>query len=290
VAGTLKNLSAVPEVQPALAEEGIVQVMISLLDHGVMLGSKEYAAECLQNFTSSNDSLRHAMVSEGELPSLLAYLDVPLPQESAMGALCNFVSAVSPDNLVMFGVLRDGSSAAALLSPPRLLVHLGLYVRAVHQLRHDPLQRRDRRVGAAVQELGAEADCLGVCELAAAFLRHAQREEGVGVAGRAVVPTVPLSPGADQREEDPKISSCLWRTATYPSHRRRKSLLLCARKKEKTGKLVMERRIRSCSSWTSSNVSGASLAPRLMYTSSSNMARRNAGHLRNAAVAPARRS
>jgi len=118
-AGTLKNLSAVPEVRQALAEEGIVRVMISLLDHGVVLGSKEYAAECLQNYTSSNDSLRRSVVSEGALPSLLAYLDCPLPQESAVGALRNLVSAVSPDNLVTLGVLprlahvlRDGSVGA----------------------------------------------------------------------------------------------------------------------------------------------------------------------------------
>ncbi|KAM0907340.1 hypothetical protein ACQ4PT_016192 [Festuca glaucescens] len=118
-AGTLKNLSAVPEVRQALAEEGIVRVMIGLLDHGVVLGSKEYAAECLQNFTSSNDGLRRAVVSEGALPSLLAYLDGPLPQESAVGALRNLVSAVSPDNLVTLGVLprlahvlRDGSVGA----------------------------------------------------------------------------------------------------------------------------------------------------------------------------------
>ncbi|CAM0956414.1 unnamed protein product [Alopecurus aequalis] len=118
-AGTLKNLSAVPEVRQALSEEGIVRVMISLLDHGVVLGSKEYAAECLQNFTSSNDSLRRAVVSEGALPSLLAYLDGPLPQESAVGALRNLVSAVSLDNLLTLGVLprlahvlRDGSVGA----------------------------------------------------------------------------------------------------------------------------------------------------------------------------------
>ncbi|KAM0882450.1 hypothetical protein ACQ4PT_032312 [Festuca glaucescens] len=118
-AGALKNLSAVPEVRQALAEEGIVRVMIILLDHGVVLGSKEYAAECLQNFTTSNDGLRRAVVSEGALPSLLAYLDGPLPQEPAVGALRNLVSAVSSDNLVTLGVLprlahvlRDGSVGA----------------------------------------------------------------------------------------------------------------------------------------------------------------------------------
>ncbi|KAG8084093.1 hypothetical protein GUJ93_ZPchr0010g9947 [Zizania palustris] len=116
---TLKNLSAVPEVRQVLAEEGIVRVMIKLLDCGVVLGSKEYAAECLQNLTSSNDSLRRAVVSEGGLRSLLAYLDGPLPQESAVGALRNLVCAVSPDSLVSIGVLprlvhvlRDGSVGA----------------------------------------------------------------------------------------------------------------------------------------------------------------------------------
>ncbi|XP_051193463.1 uncharacterized protein [Lolium perenne] len=118
-AGALKNLSAVPETRQALAEEGIVRVMIGLLDRGVVLGSKEYAAECLQNFTSSNDGLRRAVVAEGALPSLLAYLDGPLPQEPAVGALRNLVSAVSQDNLVTLGVLprlahvlRDGSVGA----------------------------------------------------------------------------------------------------------------------------------------------------------------------------------
>ncbi|XP_047096262.1 ARM REPEAT PROTEIN INTERACTING WITH ABF2-like [Lolium rigidum] len=118
-AGALKNLSAVPETRQALAEEGIVRVMIGLLDRGVVLGSKEYAAECLQNFTSSNDGLRRTVVAEGALPSLLAYLDGPLPQEPAVGALRNLVSAVSQDNLVTLGVLprlahvlRDGSVGA----------------------------------------------------------------------------------------------------------------------------------------------------------------------------------
>uniref|UniRef100_A0A0E0BCV0 DUF7032 domain-containing protein n=2 Tax=Oryza TaxID=4527 RepID=A0A0E0BCV0_9ORYZ len=119
-AGALKNLSAVPEVRQALAEEGIVRVMVNLLDCGVVLGCKEYAAECLQSLTSSNDGLRRAVVSEGGLRSLLAYLDGPLPQESAVGALRNLVSsAISPDSLVSLGVLprlvhvlREGSVGA----------------------------------------------------------------------------------------------------------------------------------------------------------------------------------
>ncbi|XP_058084894.1 protein CELLULOSE SYNTHASE INTERACTIVE 1-like [Magnolia sinica] len=104
-AGTLKNLSAVPEVRQTLVEEGIIRVTINLLDCGILLGSKEYAAECLQNLTASNDSLRKAVVSEGGIRSLLAYLDGPLPQESAVGALRNLVGSVSVDGLVALGLL-----------------------------------------------------------------------------------------------------------------------------------------------------------------------------------------
>ncbi|KAK1376236.1 protein CELLULOSE SYNTHASE INTERACTIVE 3 [Heracleum sosnowskyi] len=102
---TLKNISAVPEVQQTLAEEGIISVMINLLDHGILLGSKEYAAECLQNLTSTDDNLRKCVVSEGGIQSLLTYLDGPLPQESAVGALRNLVCSVSEDILVSHGVL-----------------------------------------------------------------------------------------------------------------------------------------------------------------------------------------
>ncbi|KAF5464176.1 hypothetical protein F2P56_014270 [Juglans regia] len=102
---TLKNISAVPEVRQILAEEGIVRVMINLLDCGMLLGSKEYAAECLQNLTSSNDNLRRSVISEGGVRSLLVYLDGPLPQESAVGALRNLVGSVSTEVLVSLGFL-----------------------------------------------------------------------------------------------------------------------------------------------------------------------------------------
>ncbi|XP_073151457.1 uncharacterized protein [Henckelia pumila] len=116
---TLKNISAVPETRQVLAEEGIVKAMISVLNHGILLGSKEYAAECLHNITSCNDDLRRSVVSEGGLRSLLAYLDGPLPQESAVGALRNLVGSVSMEVLVSLGllprlvhVLKSGSLGA----------------------------------------------------------------------------------------------------------------------------------------------------------------------------------
>ncbi|XP_061339932.1 vacuolar protein 8 [Gastrolobium bilobum] len=116
---TLKNISAVPEVRQALAEEGIVRVMTNLLNCGILLGSKEYAAECLQNLTASNENLRRNVISEGGVRSLLAYLDGPLPQESAVGALRNLVGSVSWETLVSLGflprlvhVLKSGSLGA----------------------------------------------------------------------------------------------------------------------------------------------------------------------------------
>ncbi|XP_057757374.1 protein ARABIDILLO 2 [Arachis stenosperma] len=116
---TLKNISAVPEVRQALAEEGVVRTIINLLNCGILLGSKEYAAECLQNLTASNENIRRNIITEGGVMSLLAYLDGPLPQESAVGALRNLVGSVPEDTLVSLGflprlshVLKSGSPGA----------------------------------------------------------------------------------------------------------------------------------------------------------------------------------
>ncbi|CAL4928690.1 unnamed protein product [Urochloa decumbens] len=103
-ATALRNISAVPEVRQALADQGVVRLMVNLLDRGGG-GVGEHAAECLQNLTSSNDALRRAVVSEGGLRCLLVYLDGPLPPEPAVGALRNLVDAVSPDSLASLGVL-----------------------------------------------------------------------------------------------------------------------------------------------------------------------------------------
>ncbi|KAL4377713.1 hypothetical protein GQ457_02G000560 [Hibiscus cannabinus] len=116
---TLKNISAVPEVRQILAEEGIIKVMINLLDCGILLGSKEYAAECLQNLTASNENLRRSVISEGGIRSLLVYLDGPLPQESPVAALRNLVGSVSTEVLMsldflprLVHVLKSGSLGA----------------------------------------------------------------------------------------------------------------------------------------------------------------------------------
>ncbi|GER31292.1 ARM repeat superfamily protein [Striga asiatica] len=102
----LKNVSAaVPEARRALVESGLVRVMIDLLDRGILLGSREHAAECLQSLTSGNDELRRAVISEGGVRSLLSYLDGPLPQESAVGALKNLIGLLPNEVLVSGGVI-----------------------------------------------------------------------------------------------------------------------------------------------------------------------------------------
>lgn len=118
-AGALKNLSSVVEIRQSLADEGAIRVMINLLDCGAVLGAKEYAAECLQNLSSGCNSLKKSIVSEGGIRSLLAYLDGPLPQESAVTALRNLVVSVSMDSLISLGVppvlvhvLKNGSLGA----------------------------------------------------------------------------------------------------------------------------------------------------------------------------------
>ncbi|KAL2460839.1 ARM repeat superfamily protein [Abeliophyllum distichum] len=74
VACMLKNISAVPEIA----------YKISML---------------------SNDNLRRCVISESGIRSLLDYLDDPLPQESAVGALRNLVGVISVDVLVSLGLL-----------------------------------------------------------------------------------------------------------------------------------------------------------------------------------------
>ncbi|KAJ4892389.1 ARM repeat superfamily protein [Raphanus sativus] len=116
-ASTLKNISSVPEARHSLAEEGIVKAMIDVLSCGILLGSKEYAAECLQHLTSSNEALRRSVVSENGIQTLLAYLDGPLPQESGVSAIRNLVNSVPPeayDKIVhgLVHVLRAGSTGA----------------------------------------------------------------------------------------------------------------------------------------------------------------------------------
>lgn len=116
---TLKNLSVIPELRQTLAEEGIVKIMINVLDSGILLGSKEYAAECLRNLTSSNDDLKRSVIADGGVRSLLTYLDGPLPQEPAVAAVRNLVGLVSVESLISLGilprlvhVLRSGSLGA----------------------------------------------------------------------------------------------------------------------------------------------------------------------------------
>nr|GMC80366.1 vacuolar protein 8-like [Ipomoea batatas] len=106
-ASALKNISVVPEARQALGNEGVVEAMINLLDCSMAPELKDYAAQCLQNITSScsDDELRRCVIEEGGIPSLVTCLDGDLPHESAVGALANLVGYVPVETLVSLGVL-----------------------------------------------------------------------------------------------------------------------------------------------------------------------------------------
>lgn len=102
----LKNISAVPDTREILAQEGIIEAAIHLLEHGSSLGPKEYAAQCLQNMTSSNESFQRSVISKGGFGALLSYIESsPLPQEPAVGAVRNLVGMVSREALFSAGLL-----------------------------------------------------------------------------------------------------------------------------------------------------------------------------------------
>ncbi|KAJ0239898.1 hypothetical protein HA466_0226140 [Hirschfeldia incana] len=114
---TLKNISFVPEVRQNLAEEGIIKVMINMLSCGVLMESKQYAAECLQNLTSSNEALRRLVISENGVQTLLAYLYSALPQETGVVTIRNLVGSVSVETCFkiipsLVHVLESGSIGA----------------------------------------------------------------------------------------------------------------------------------------------------------------------------------
>ncbi|GJN04918.1 hypothetical protein PR202_ga22502 [Eleusine coracana subsp. coracana] len=118
-AGTLKNISEVPDLRQSLAKHGIVSVMVDLLDCGdAVLASKDHAAECLMNLTSSraNDGgLQRDIVSEGGLRALLLYLgdtdqDRLQPHRVAVSAIRNLVGVISTTS----GLADDDDTATTM--------------------------------------------------------------------------------------------------------------------------------------------------------------------------------
>ncbi|KAF8379420.1 hypothetical protein HHK36_028855 [Tetracentron sinense] len=185
-AGTLKNLSAVPEVRQTLAEEGIIKVMTTLLNCGILLGSKEYAAECLQNITASNDNLRRSVISEGGVRSLLVYLSSPLPHESAVSALRNLVGSV----------------------PMEVLVSLGLLPRLVHVLKAGSLGAQQAAASSIcrvcssteMKKLVGEAGCIPLL----VKMLEAKSSSAIEVAAQAISSLVTLSQNCREVKRDEK--------------------------------------------------------------------------------------
>ncbi|KAK4269647.1 hypothetical protein QN277_022777 [Acacia crassicarpa] len=164
---SLKNISVVPELRLALAQEGIVTTMINLLDHGIVPGSKESASECLQNLTSSNENLRRSVISEGGAKSLLAYLDSPLPQESAVTALRNLVGSIGEQDLISLGLLprlmhvlnsgSPGAQQAAVSVICRVLTSLDMKKMVAEAGVIPPLIKMLEAKPNAMRELAAQA-------------------------------------------------------------------------------------------------------------------------------------
>ncbi|KAE8702902.1 AP2/ERF domain-containing transcription factor [Hibiscus syriacus] len=105
---SLQRLSMTAETARAIVGHGGVPPLIEICQTGDSVSqaaAAKYAAECLQNLTAGNESLRRSVITEGGIKSLLAYLDGPLPQESAVGALRNLVGSVSIEVLISLGFL-----------------------------------------------------------------------------------------------------------------------------------------------------------------------------------------
>ncbi|CAL0304674.1 unnamed protein product [Lupinus luteus] len=216
---TLKNISAVPDLRQALNEEGVARIMINLLNCGILSASKEYAAECLQNLTASNENLRRAIISEGGLISLLAYLDGPLPQESAVGALRNLVGSVSEDTLVSLAVL------------PRL----------VHVLKSGSLGAKQAAASAIcricssnmIKKMIGEAGCIPLLIKMLESKSNSARE----VAAQAIASLMILSPNRREVKKDDKSVPNLVQLLDSSPHNTAKKYaisclgLLCSSKK-----------------------------------------------------------
>ncbi|VFQ84511.1 unnamed protein product [Cuscuta campestris] len=98
---TLKNVSVVPEVRQVLVKEVAIKLMIDLLDFAPLVGTKNHAAECLQNLTAGTDDIKRRVVSEGGVRSLLAFLDRQgPPREPTVLAVRNVVQWALTNELV----------------------------------------------------------------------------------------------------------------------------------------------------------------------------------------------
>ncbi|XP_056160648.1 protein CELLULOSE SYNTHASE INTERACTIVE 1-like isoform X1 [Syzygium oleosum] len=221
----LKNISAVPEVRQSLSEQGIVKVMIDLLDCGILLGTKEYAAECLQNLTAGNENLRKSVISEGGFRSLLAYLDCPLPQESAVSALRNLVGSLPPEKLASLNFL------------PRL----------VHVLKYGSLGAQQAAASAICRACGSEemkklvgeAGCIPLLIKLLEAKPHGARE----IAARAVSSLITVPQNCKEiKKDDKSVHNLVQLLDSSPQNTAKKyavSCLLCLSSSQKCKRMMI---------------------------------------------------
>ncbi|GJN25563.1 hypothetical protein PR202_gb13407 [Eleusine coracana subsp. coracana] len=98
-AGTLKNISAEPDIRQSLADNGTIRVMVDLLGRDdVVLESKEHAVRCLANLTAryNDDKLRRSVLLEGGMCGLLLYLNNNEDwNKAAVNAIRNLVDVIT---------------------------------------------------------------------------------------------------------------------------------------------------------------------------------------------------
>lgn len=104
--GILRNLSAVPDIRQSIVDEGVIRVMLNLLDSdSIIFRSKESAAECLQNLTASNENIRRTVISDGGIRTLVACLVGPCPPDSVMIAINNLIGSATPESVISLNFL-----------------------------------------------------------------------------------------------------------------------------------------------------------------------------------------
>ena len=123
-AGALKNLSAITELQSQLRREGILTVILCLLESSRPSECRDYAAECLKNLTAGE--LGSTAGAAAALPKLLSFID-ETAAPPAVAAVGNLVAILSPVELIstellpkLARILRRGSPAAQQLAAAAL--------------------------------------------------------------------------------------------------------------------------------------------------------------------------
>lgn len=117
----LKNISGVSDLRQSLVDEGIIRVMLNLLEDQLDNDDDDEAAQCIHNLTTGTENLRQSILTEGGFRCLLTYLNrqSSSPSEAAISALRNLIPSFPEHNKLLSlllptvsHVLNSGSAEA----------------------------------------------------------------------------------------------------------------------------------------------------------------------------------